>query len=178
MYGHQWLSDGRKHWEHHLDLLCCNSTLIKPINKTYYMASTSTQVKEGWGEGGSYGESQLDPTSTFPCRSVYGKAMVMPIPKEIAQFSWHYISHCKFAFLCKYSPRDSDYSVSSSPASAQRYIPSLSAGYIKPLRWKQSFRPRTLENSSKQMPPCFPDDTSDRTACPLFSDIYSYMWLS
>lgn len=110
--------------------------------------------------------------------SVYKETMVLALSTEISQCSWHYISHCKFAFLYKFIPREFDYCVCPSPAPSRRCIPSLSAEYIKLLRWKQSFRPWTLENSSKQMPPCFPDDISDCTACPSFSDIYSYMWLS
>lgn len=45
--------------------------------------------------------------------------------------------------------------------------------------WDETeFQLWTLENSSKQMPPCSPDDISDLTACPFPPHIYRYMCLS
>lgn len=43
---------------------------------------------------------------------------------------------------------------------------------------KAGHLPRPLENSLKQMPPCFTDGTSDITACPSFTSIHSYTCLS
>lgn len=53
----------------------------------------------------------------FPLRrSVYKETMMLALPTEISQCSWHYISHCKFASLCKLIPREFDYCVCPSPA--------------------------------------------------------------
>lgn len=139
--------EATKHWKHHLDLLCSNSKLTEAH-------TLSLQFH-------------------FLCRSVSGKRMVLVTPTERSQRTWHCFCHCKFAFLCKYISRELDCACPY-PAPCQRCILSSSAESIELLRWKQSFRPWTLGNSSKQAPPCFPDDTSDRTACP--PDVYSYMW--
>lgn len=95
--------------------------------------------------------------------------MVPAILTERSQCSC--ISHCKFAFLCIYISGEVEHSVCPSPVPCQRGILCSLPELTKFLRLKQSFKPWTLENSSKQMAPCFPDDTSDRTACPPFSDL-------
>ena len=118
----------------------------------------------------------------FLYRSAYRvkEKVMLAMLTEISQYSWHYISYFKVAFLCKYISREFNYSVY--PPLLLPRDTSLFQLLNKSSSWDKSHESRVSDpkpwrirqRKCHLVSPMAPL-ISQRV---LFLDIYGYMWLS